>query len=263
MSVINIERLCHPRSVAVIGASARPDSVGHIVLRNLLQGGFEGPVWAVNPRHADIDGSPCFAEIAALPAAPDLAVICTPPATLPAIVEQLGARGTRAAIAITALPRAAPGTADIVAGCLAAARKYQLRLLGPNCVGLLVPGAKLNASFAHASGRPGPLAFVSQSGALCTAILDWANARDIGFSHFVSLGDAMDIDFGDLVDYLGHLPETKAILLYIESVMAPVCEFAARAPAALRPALISTTGLWRATARAADRNLRGAITDSI
>ncbi len=260
MSVINIERLCHPRSVAVIGASARPDSVGHIVLRNLVQGGFEGPVWGVNPRHADIDGIPCFAEIAALPAAPDLAVICTPPATLPAIVEQLGARGTRAAIAITALPRAAPGTADIVAGCLAAARKYQLRLLGPNCVGLLVPGAKLNASFAHAAGRPGPLAFVSQSGALCTAILDWANARDIGFSHFVSLGDAMDIDFGDLVDYLGHLPETKAILLYIESVMAPRKFLsAARAVARHKPLVLIKAGRNAAGARAANSHT-GAIT---
>jgi acetyltransferase len=260
VSVINIERLCRPASVAVIGASARADSVGHIVLRNLVQGGFTGPVWAVNPRHAEIDGLPCFPDVTALPAAPDLAVICTPPATLPTIVERLGARGTRAAIAITALPRSAPGTAAIVAGCLAAARKYQLRLLGPNCVGLLVPGAQLNASFAHASGRPGPLAFVSQSGALCTAILDWANARDIGFSHFVSLGDAMDIDFGDLVDYLGHLPETKAILLYIESVMAPRKFLsAARAVARHKPLVLIKAGRNAAGARAANSHT-GAIT---
>lgn len=260
MSVIHLERLCRPTSVVVIGASARPDSVGHIVLRNLVQGGFEGPVWAVNPRHAEIDGQPCFPEIAALPAAPDLAVICTPPATLPTIVEQLGARGTRAAIAITALPRSAPDTPGIVAACLAAAKKYQLRLLGPNCVGLLVPGTRLNASFAHASGRPGPLAFVSQSGALCTAILDWANARDIGFSHFVSLGDAMDIDFGDLVDYLGHLPETKAILLYIESVMAPRKFLSAmRAVARHKPVVLIKAGRNAAGARAANSHT-GAIT---
>ncbi len=260
MSVINIERLCRPASVAVIGASARADSVGHIVLRNLVQGGFAGPVWAVNPRYAEIDGLPCFPEVSALPAAPDLAVICTPPATLPTIVEHLGARGTRAAIAITALPRSAPDTPAIVAGCLAAAKKYQLRLLGPNCVGLLVPGANLNASFAHTSGRPGPLAFVSQSGALCTAILDWANARDIGFSHFVSLGDAMDIDFGDLVDYLGHLPETKAILLYIESVMAPRKFLsAARAVARHKPVVLIKAGRNAAGARAANSHT-GAIT---
>jgi acetyltransferase len=260
VSVINIERLCRPASVAVIGASARADSVGYIVLRNLVQGGFTGPVWAVNPRHAVIDDMPCFRDIAALPAAPDLAVICTPPDTLPGIIDALGARGTRAAIAITALPRAAPGTPAIVARCLAAAKKYQLRLLGPNCVGLLVPGANLNASFAHTSGRPGPLAFVSQSGALCTAILDWANARDIGFSHFVSLGDAMDIDFGDLVDYLGHLPETKAILLYIESVMAPRKFLsAARAVARHKPVVLIKAGRNAAGARAANSHT-GAIT---
>ena len=260
MSVINLERLCRPSSVAVIGASTRPDSVGHIVLRNLAQAGFTGPLWGVNPRHAEVDGHPCFPDIASLPAAPDLAVICTPPATLPAIVEGLGARGTRAAIAITALQRSAPATPAIVAACLAAAKKYQLRLLGPNCVGLLVPGAHLNASFAHASGQPGPLAFVSQSGALCTAILDWANARDIGFSHFVSLGDAMDVDFGDLIDYLGHLPETKAILLYIESVMAPRKFLsAARAVARHKPVVLIKAGRNAAGARAANSHT-GAIT---
>jgi len=260
MSVINLERLCRPASVAVIGASPRPDSVGHIVLRNLAASGFAGPLWGVNPKHDEVAGLPCLPDIRALPAAPDLAVLCTPPATLPALIEALGDRGTRAAIIITALARDTPATAEIRLRCLAAARQYQLRILGPNCVGLLVPGMRLNASFAHTAGLPGGLAFVSQSGALCTAILDWANARQIGFSHFVSLGDAMDIDFGDLIDYLGHLSETRALLLYIESVMAPRKFLsAARAVARHKPIVLIKSGRNAAGARAASSHT-GAIT---
>ncbi|MGE3771516.1 MAG: bifunctional acetate--CoA ligase family protein/GNAT family N-acetyltransferase, partial [Gammaproteobacteria bacterium] len=238
----------------------RPGSVGHIVLRNLVAAGFDGPIWAVNPRHDCIAGLPCVPEVAALPAAPDLAVLCTPPATLPELIEALGARGTRAAIVITALERGAALTPVIRQRCLDAARRTQLRILGPNCVGLLAPGAKLNASFAHAAGRPGPLAFVSQSGALCTAVLDWANARGIGFSHFVSLGDALDVDFGDLIDYLGHQHDTRAILLYIESVMAPRKFLsAARAVARHKPIVLIKAGRNAAGARAASSHT-GAIT---
>ncbi len=260
VSVIHLDRLCRPASVAVIGASTSTGSVGHIVLRNLASGGFGGTLWAVNPKYREVAGTPCFPTVAALPEAPDLAVLCTPPASLPGLVEALGARGTRAAIIITALERAAPETAGIRARCLEAARRTQLRILGPNCVGLLVPGMQLNASFAHTAGLPGPLAFVSQSGALCTAILDWANARQIGFSHFVSLGDAMDIDFGDLIDYLGHLSETRAILLYIESVMAPRKFLsAARAVARHKPVVLIKSGRNAAGARAASSHT-GAIT---
>ena len=261
MSVLHLDRLCRPTSVAVIGASPRADSVGHIVLRNLADAGFAGALWGVNPNHEAVAGLPCFPGISALPAAPDLAVICTPPATLPALIDALGTRGTRAAIIITSLERDAAGMA-IRARCLAAARQTQLRILGPNCVGLLVPGMRLNASFAHTAGLPGPLAFVSQSGALCTAILDWANARQIGFSHFVSLGDAMDIDFGDLIDYLGHLSETRALLLYIESVMAPrKLLSAARAVARHKPVVLIKSGRNAAGARAASSHT-GAITGS-
>lgn len=260
MSVIHLEQLCRPGSVAVVGASPRPDSVGHVVLRNLLAAGFAGPVWAVNPRHASIDGLPCAPSIAALPATPDLAVLCTPPSTLPDLVEALGARGTRAIIVITALVRGAAETPALRERCLRAARRHQVRLLGPNCVGLLAPGAKLNASFAHTAGHAGPLAFVSQSGALCTAILDWANARGIGFSHFVSLGDALDVDFGDLIDYLGHQHDTRAILLYIESVMAPRKFLsAARAVARHKPIVLIKAGRNAAGARAAASHT-GAIT---
>jgi len=260
VSVIHLDSLCRPTSVAVIGASPRADSVGHIVLRNLRAAGFPGALWAVNPRHAEVDGVPCAPSVAALPAAPDLAVICTPPATLPELIDALGARGTRAVIVITALERGAAGTPELRERCLVAARRYQLRILGPNCVGLLAPGARLNASFAHAAGRPGPLAFVSQSGALCTAILDWANGRGIGFSHFVSLGDALDVDFGDLIDYLGHQPETHAILLYIESVMAPRKFLsAARAVARHKPIVLIKAGRNAAGARAASSHT-GAIT---
>lgn len=260
MSVVHLDQLCRPASVAVIGASTRPDSVGHVVLRNLVAAGFTGSIWAVNPRHACIAELPCVPTVADLPGVPDLAVLCTPPATLPSLIEALGARGTRAAIVITALERSAADTPAIRQRCLEAARRHQLRILGPNCVGLLAPGAQLNASFAHAAGRPGHLAFVSQSGALCTAVLDWANARGIGFSHFVSLGDALDVDFGDLIDYLGHQQDTRAILLYIESVMAPRKFLsAARAVARHKPIVLIKAGRNAAGARAASSHT-GAIT---
>lgn len=262
MSVIHLEQLCRPRSVAVIGASQRADSVGHIVLRNLVAAGFPGPIWPVNPRYDRVLDLPCAPDVTALPSAPDLAVLCTPPPTLPDLIAALGARGTRAAVAITALVHDAPATPAIRQRCLEAARRHQLRILGPNCVGLLAPAARLNASFAHTAGHPGPLAFVSQSGALCTAVLDWANARGIGFSHFISLGDALDVDFGDLIDYLGHQNDTRAILLYIESVMAPRKFLsAARAVARHKPIVLIKAGRNPAGARAASSHT-GAITGS-
>jgi acetyltransferase len=229
MSVRNLESLFRPRSVAVIGASDRERSIGALVMHNLLRAGFAGPVWPVNPKHESVAGQRAFADVAALPAAPDLAVVCTPAATVPALITALGEKGTRAAIVLSAgskggpaaqLASAANANVSFDQALREAARPYLLRILGPNCLGLLVPGMKLNASFAHAQALPGRLAFVSQSGALATALLDWANARGIGFSHFVSLGDSVDVDVGDLLDYLASDADTSAILMYLESVRA-------------------------------------------
>lgn len=222
MSVRNLEYLFRPKSVAVIGASTRPRSVGIIVMRNLLEGGFGGPIMPVNPHYEAVAGVLAYPDVASLPRAPELAVICTPPPTVPKLIDDLGARGTKAAIVLTAGLSAAQGTSghSLQEALLQAARTHQLRILGPNCVGLMVPPVGMNASFAHTQALPGKIAFVSQSGALTTAVLDWAKSQDIGFSHFISLGDSIDVDFGDVLDYLASDPDTDAILLYIEAIKA-------------------------------------------
>jgi acetyltransferase len=238
MSIRHLDSMFDPASVAVIGASARPASVGATVWRNLRAGGYAGPLYPVNPKHARLDGERVWADVASLPAAPDLALICTPPATVPGLISALGARGTRAAVVLSAGLDAAQRQA-----MLGAARPHLLRILGPNCLGLLAPHIGLNASFAHIGAKPGGLAFVSQSGALVTAMLDWAAGRGIGFSHFVSLGERADVDFGDMLDYLASDAKTRSILLYIESIAAPrKFMSAARAAARNKPVLLVKTG---------------------
>lgn len=238
MSIRNLDRLLEPRSVAVAGASDRPASVGATVWRNLRAGSFPGPVYAINPRLAQLGGEPVYASPSALPAAPDLAVICTPPATVAGLVGQFGQRGTRAAIVMTAGLSAGQKQA-----VLDAARPCVLRVLGPNCLGLLSPHLGLSASFAHTDALAGEVAFVSQSGALVTAVLDWAKSRRIGFSHMVSLGEHADVDFGDLLDHLASDARTRSILLYIESIEAPhKFMSAARAAARNKPVIVVKAG---------------------
>ncbi len=238
MSIRNLDHLLDPASVAVFGASSRAGSVGATVWRNLRGGRFQGPVYAVNPKYKALDDQPAFARAADLPTVPALAVICTPAATVAGLIKELAACGTRAAIVLTAGLSAEQRTC-----MLEAARPTLLRILGPNCIGLLSPHLGLNASFAHTSAAPGELAFVSQSGALVTAMLDWARARAIGFSHFVSLGEHADVDFGDMLDYLASDPKTRAILLYIESIEAPrKFMSAARAAARNKPVIVVKAG---------------------
>ena len=254
MSVRNLEAMFRPASVAVIGASDREGSLGCVVLRNLKQGGFKGPVWPVNQRHDTVGGGPAWPNVRALPGVADLAVICTPAATVPQLIEQLGRSGTRAAIVLSAGLKqpAGEGAGSIESAMLAAARPHLLRILGPNCIGALVPGAGLNASFAPGNATPGTLAFITQSGALATAMLDWANERGIGFSHFVSLGDSADVDFGDLLDYLGSDPGTRAILMYAESLTgARKFMSAARAAARNKPVIVVKAGRTPDAAKAA------------
>jgi len=257
MTIRHLDQLFAPRSVAVFGASDRAGSVGATVWRNICQGAFQGPRWPVNPKHSHLGEAPCFPDVAALPAAPELAVICTPPATVPGLIAALGARGTRAAVVLTAGLDAASKAA-----MLEAAGRHLLRILGPNCLGLLSPHAGLNASFAHLDAQPGHLAFVSQSGALVTAMLDWAADRGIGFSHFVSLGEHADVDFGDLLDWLSGCPHTRAILLYAESVEgARKFMSAARAAARNKPVLIVKAGR-SAQGQAAAASHTGALASS-
>jgi len=238
MSIRHLDRLLEPRSVVVIGASNRPGSVGATVWRNLRAGTFAGPVSGVNPKHATLDGVKLVRRMADLAEAPDLAVLCTPPDTVPGLVAELGRLGTRAAIVMTAGLSATQKQA-----ALDAARPYLLRLLGPNCLGLLSPRIGLNASFAHTDALPGDIAFVSQSGALVTAVLDWARSRRIGFSHMVSLGERADVDFGDLLDHFASDPHTRSILLYMESIESPrKFMSAARAAARNKPVIVVKAG---------------------
>ena len=253
MSVRHLEHMFRPASVAVVGASARAGSVGATVLANLVAAGFRGPVWPVNPKYAELEGLQVWRDVGALPAAPDLALICTPAATVPGIVARLGEMGCRAAVVLSAgLDAPAGAGRSLRQAMLEAARPWLLRILGPNCVGLLVPGIGLNASFAPAAALPGRIAFVAQSGALVTAVLDWARTRAIGFSCFVSLGDGSDVDFGDLLDWLAADPDTDAILLYMESVrQAPKFMSAARGAARAKPTVVVKAGRVAEAARAA------------
>ncbi len=263
MSSRNLDHLFNPASVALIGASDRPHTVGATVMRNLVRGGFRGPVWPVNLRHATVAGREAYRTVETLPAAPDLAVICTPAPTVPGLIAALGSRGTRAAVVISAgLEQPAPGGGTLAGEMLQAAKPFQLRVLGPNCIGLLVPRIGLDASFAHVGARAGNLAFVAQSGALTTALLDWARGRQVGFSHFISLGNAADVDFGDLLDYLGRDPGTRAILLYIESISsARKFMSAARATARSKPVIVVKSGRTAASAQAAQSH-SGALAGS-
>jgi acetyltransferase len=254
MSVRNLHYLFAPRSVAVIGASHQPQRVGTTVLRNVLTSSYEGTVYAVNPKYDTLGGVPVYPDVAALPAAPDLAIICTPAATVPDLIRDLGARGTRAAVVLSAglgAPSSSPGV-TLRQAMLSAARPYLLRILGPNCVGLLAPTIGLNASFAHTAALAGRIAFASQSGALVTAMLDWASSRGIGFSRCISIGDSADVDVGDILDYLAGDPDTDAILLYIEDIRhARKFMSAARAAARSKPVIVLKSGRVAEGARAA------------
>ncbi|MBX3506200.1 MAG: bifunctional acetate--CoA ligase family protein/GNAT family N-acetyltransferase [Parvibaculum sp.] len=253
MSIRNLDRMYGPRSVALIGASGRQGAVGHVLLANLLGAGLPGPVWAVNPKGGEILGQTVFPDIASLPEAPELAVIATPPQTVPGLIDELGRRGTRAAVVITAgFGELGEEGRKLQAQMLEAAKPHLLRIAGPNCLGIMAPGKGLNASFGHVQPGEGHVAFVSQSGAVVTAVLDWAVSRNIGFSCVASLGGMSDVDFGDMLDYLAADPQTKSILLYIESIRdARKFMSAGRQAARLKPVIVIKAGRHEAGARAA------------
>jgi acetyltransferase len=252
-----LDRLFRPRSVAVFGASDRPGAVGTEVYRNLLKGGFSGPVYAVNPKRKHLRGAPCYPDLEAIGHPVDLGVIATPAPTVPGIIRRCGEYGVRAVVVLSAgFAEAGPQGTALTEGMLEAARRHRVRILGPNCLGIMVPPTGLNATFNKSSGTkaalPGELALVSQSGALCTAILDWALEREVGFSAVVSLGNASEISFGDLLDYLALDPATRAILLYIEGVKRPRRFMSGlRAAARLKPVVVVKAGRHRKGVQAA------------
>ncbi len=254
MSIRNLDSLFKPTSVAIIGASERPGAIGQVVTRNILDAGFAGSVMLVNPGHREMFGRTSYPDVGSLPETPELAVIATPAEASVRVLTELAARGTRAAVVIAAGFAGGPDSAGgrMRQSLLDVARPALLRVIGPNCLGILAPAVGLNASFAHLHPRAGSLAFVAQSGAIITSVLDWAAPRNIGFSLLASLGDMADVDFGDMLDYLANDRATSAILLYVESIThARKFMSAARAASRMKPVIVVKAGRHAAAARAA------------
>ena len=239
-----ISPLFEPRSVALIGASERPGSLGTVTYRNLLEGGFEGPIHPVNPAHESVQGHACVASVLDIDGDVDLAVIVTPAAAVPGVLEECGEAGVPVAVILSAgFREAGPEGRQLEADALAAARRHGIRFIGPNCLGIMRPDAGLNASFSQVMAREGHIALVSQSGALCTALLDWAAPRNIGFSCVVSSGTAADVDFGEILDYLVVDPATRAIMLYVEGIHdARRFMSAVRAASRAKPVIVMKAG---------------------
>ncbi len=264
MTIRNLDRVLAPRSVAIIGASSRPRGVGHLIVENMRAAGFAGTTMLVNPRETEIDGQPVYPDIASLPIDPDLAVIATPPDTVPGLIADLAARHCAGAVVITA-GFGEGGAADGARrrqAMLDAARPSLLRIIGPNCLGLVVPGVGVNASFGPVPASQGGIACFTQSGAVAAALMDWGHAHGVGFRYLVSLGDTADVDFGDLLDFAAIDPGTTAILLYVESI-ASARKFmsAARAAARGKPVVVVKSGRHPA-ASAAARSHTGALAGS-
>jgi len=252
-----------PQSVAVIGATETVNSVGRTILENLIKGGFPGAIYPVNPKRDTVLGIKAYPSITAVPAKPDLAVIITPPATVPGIVKDCGVAGVKGVIIISAGFKeiGAPGV-ELERQVLEAANKAGIRIVGPNCLGVMVPASKLNATFAADMARPGSVGFISQSGALCTAVLDWSLKENVGFSAFVSLGSMLDVNWGDLIQHLGDDPNTKSIVMYMESIGdARAFLSAAREVALTKPIIVIKPGRTEAAAKAAASHT-GSLTGS-
>ncbi|WP_455814141.1 bifunctional acetate--CoA ligase family protein/GNAT family N-acetyltransferase [Pseudomonas graminis] len=236
MSQRGLEALLKPKSIAVIGASTRPERAGYLMMRNLLAGGFSGPVLPVTPKYQAVCGVLAWPDIPSLPLSPDLAIICTHAKRNLELLTALGERGCKACIILSA-------PAGQLAELKACAAHWQIRLLGPNSLGLLAPWQGLNASFSPVPITPGKLAFISQSAAVSNTILDWAQQRQLGFSWFIALGDSLDIDADDLLDFLARDGKTSAILLYLEHLSdARRFVSAARSASRNKPILVIKSG---------------------
>ena len=255
--------LLAPNGIALVGATEREGALGSIVWRNLVEARPRGPLYPVNPKHAAVFGRKAYARLADLPSPVDLAVVVTPARTVPQIVREAGAAGIRGAVVLTS------GFAETGAAgrrlqdeLLAAAREARVRVLGPNCIGVMRTDAGLNATFARGNALPGPLALVSQSGAICGAILDWATRAGIGFTSMVSLGGAADVDFGEVLDFLVGDVATEAILLYVEGVHdARRFVSAVRAASRVKPVIALKVGRYLSGSRAASSHT-GALVGS-
>jgi len=253
VSVRTLTPLLRPRSVAVVGASDRAGSVGRAIAGHLIDGSFKGAVHFVNPKRERVLDRPCVARVGDLPEAVDLAVLCTPASTIEPILSDCGARGVRGAIVLSAgFRETGPAGLAHEQRLVQIARSHNMRIIGPNCLGLITPGIGLNASFTRTVPGPGRIAFISQSGAVGTAALDLAASKGIGLSCFISVGNMADVDFADLIDYFGQDDTTRAILLYIESITdARAFISAARAFTRTKPIIACKSGRFAQSAAAA------------
>lgn len=252
-----------PRSVAVVGASSREGALGRFVFENMTRAGFRGVLYPVNPKYKSVLGIAAYAALGDLPEPPDLVVVASPAHTVAGVLHDAGIIGVKAAVVLSAGFAEIGDEGKIRAGFVSAELdRYGIRMLGPNCVGIMRPAIGLNATFANAAAKTGAIALVAQSGAVCTAILDWAATTEIGFSSVVSLGGALDVDFGDVLDFLVHDPETKSILMYVEGVRdARRFMSSLRAAARVKPVVLLKAGHDR-SGKAAVLSHTGALAGS-
>ncbi len=248
-----LSALFAPKSVAVFGASDRAESVGQVVFRNMLESGFNGLLYPVNSQHAEVQGKRAYPSISDIGEPVELAVIATPPQTVPEIIQSCGIHAVKAAVIITAgFGEAGREGAALEREMLETAHRYGIRLVGPNCLGIMRPSIGLNATFNNGGANSGNIAFISQSGALCTAILDWAQSNEVGFSSVISMGSSTDVDFGEILDYLVSDPDTHSILMYIEGIRnARRFMSALRAAARIKPVVLVKVGRHEEGSRAA------------
>lgn len=219
MSHHYLNQLFSPQSIAVFGASHRENAVGTLVFHNLLNAGFKGELYPINPKHAEIQGKQAWPNLTELNKPVDLAVVATPAQTVPGIIRQCGEHGVKGVVIMSAgFGEAGARGQRLQKDIVDIARQHGMHIIGPNCLGIMRPSVGLNATFSRNQAQPGNLALVSQSGAMCTAILDWAASQQIGFSTVITLGDTADVDFGDALDFLALDPKTDSILLYIEGI---------------------------------------------
>jgi acetyltransferase len=250
MSIYHLKNLLAPRSVALIGASPRHGSVGRSILNNIRRAGYKGAFGLVNPNHAEIDGMTTVSSLGELPFVPELIVITAPANSVAGLIDQAGSLGAAGAVIVSA--GLGHGPASLTEAADQAAQKHGMRLIGPNCLGVMIPGANLNASFAAHMPARGHLALISQSGAIATGMVDWAAQREVGFSGIVSIGDQLDVDIADLLDYFAFDRETQAILLYVEAIKdARKFMSAARAAARVKPVVVVKSGRMAQGAKAA------------
>jgi acetyltransferase len=258
-----LNAIFEPTSIAVIGATERAGSVGRTLLWNLISHPFGGTVFPVNPKRASILGIKTYPRLSALPEPIDLAVIATPAPTVPGLVAECIQAGVKGAIILSSgFKESGAEGAQMEQHILEQARKGRLRIIGPNCLGVMCPLIGLNATFAGAMARPGTVGFISQSGALCTAVLDWSLSENVGFSAFLSIGSMVDVGWGELIEYLGSDPQTTSILLYLETVGdARSFLSAAREVARRKPIIIFKAGRTQEAIQAATSHT-GALTVS-